>query len=135
MARMTDLLQRGSSMSGNSSTGRNSAFRMMLAAAAGVAASLASGVLALGEEWPERAIKAVSPISAGSANDVITRTVLEHVSARLGQPIVVENRTGGDGTIGTAAVARAQPDGYTILSHSAALVVSPATQSYDMLRD
>jgi tripartite-type tricarboxylate transporter receptor subunit TctC len=88
--------------------------------------------------WPDKPIRAISPISAGSASDIITRTVLEDVSSRLGQPIVVENHPGADGTIGSADVVRAEPDGYTILSHSAALTVVASTHTdlpYDTVRD
>jgi tripartite-type tricarboxylate transporter receptor subunit TctC len=104
-----------------------------------VAVGTMSGVRpAAAQTWPQRTIHAISPISAGSAADTITRTVLEQVSSQLGTPIVVENRPGGDGTIGSAAVARAEPDGYTILSHSAAQTVIASTHSglsYDAYRD
>src|SRR4029434_5286636 len=59
----------------------------------------------------------------------MARTVLEQVSAQLGQPIVVENRPGAGNTIGMAAVAKADPDGYTILVNSSTHTVSPATRS------
>jgi tripartite-type tricarboxylate transporter receptor subunit TctC len=92
----------------------------------------------LGQAWPQKTIHAISPISAGSAADAVTRTVLEQVSLQIGRPIIVENRPGGDGTIGSAAVARAEPDGYTILSHSAAQTVVATTHSklsYDTYAD
>jgi tripartite-type tricarboxylate transporter receptor subunit TctC len=105
----------------------------------GVAAASALGPpQAFGQAWPDRTIRAISPITAGSAADAVTRTVLEQVSSQIGQPIVVENRPGGDGTIGSAAVARAAPDGYTILSHSAAQTVVATTHtglSYDTYSD
>src|ERR1700733_12260650 len=71
--------------------------------------------------WPSRLIKATIPFGAGSATDVVPRLVFEHLAVELGQPIVVENRTGAGGTLGAATVVRADPDGYSILAHSSAL--------------
>ncbi|MBX9774742.1 MAG: tripartite tricarboxylate transporter substrate binding protein [Xanthobacteraceae bacterium] len=78
------------------------------------------------EVWPERAIRAVIPFGAGSATDVIPRIVFERMSAQLGQPIVVENRAGAGGTIGAAMVAKAKPDGYTLLTNSSAHTIAPS---------
>ena len=88
--------------------------------------------------WPSRPIKAVIPFGAGSATDVVPRMVFDRLAAELGQPIVIENRTGAGGTLGTAAVAKADPDGYTILAHSSALTISPAifpNLTYDTAKD
>ena len=63
------------------------------------------------QNWPSRPIRAMIPFSAGSSLDIVGRIVLDPVSSQLGQPIVVENRGGAGGTIGTAAVAKAEPDG------------------------
>ncbi len=90
------------------------------------------------QEWPTRNIRAVVPLSAGSAVDIVPRIVFEQVSTQLGQTIVVDNRTGASGTIGTRAVATAPPDGYTLLAHSSAVVISPFTVAnahYDTLKD
>ena len=90
------------------------------------------------EEWPARPIRVIVPLSAGSAVDIIPRIVFEELTARLGQPIYVENRTGASGTIGTRAVANATADGYTLLAHSSAFVISPSTVAnagYDPLKD
>ena len=57
------------------------------------------------------------PLAAGSTTDIIPRVVFEQLSARLGQSIVVENRVGAGGAVGSAFVAKADPDGYTILAH------------------
>jgi tripartite-type tricarboxylate transporter receptor subunit TctC len=70
--------------------------------------------------WPTKTIRAIVPLSAGSATDVVARTVLEQVSRQLGQPIIVENRTGAANTIAMNLVAKSDPDGYTILINSAA---------------
>ena len=61
------------------------------------------------QEWPARPIRAIIPFGAGSATDLVPRIVFDQLSPQLGQPIVVENRTGAGGTLGTAAVAKADP--------------------------
>jgi tripartite-type tricarboxylate transporter receptor subunit TctC len=78
------------------------------------------------EDWPSRLIKAVIPFGAGSATDVVPRLVFDRLAAELGQPIVIENRAGAGGTLGSAMVAKADPDGYSILAHSSALTIAPA---------
>ncbi len=92
----------------------------------------------LAQQWPTRAIRAVVPLTAGSATDTIARSVLDQVSSQLGQPIIVENRPGAGNTIGMAAVARAEPDGYSILINSSSHTTVPATYRslpFDTLRD
>ena len=73
---------------------------------------------AAAQTWPDRPIKAVIPFSAGSATDVIPRAVFDQLAIDLGEPIVVENRGGAGVTIGVFTVAKAEPDGYTILANS-----------------
>jgi tripartite-type tricarboxylate transporter receptor subunit TctC len=93
------------------------------------AASLAFALLAASaraDDWPTHLIKATIPFGAGSATDVVPRLVFDRLGAELGQPIVVENRTGAGGTLGTAQVAKAAPDGYSVLAHSSALTIAPA---------
>ena len=72
-----------------------------------VAGSVLLAATAQAENWPSRLIKAVIPFGAGSAADVVPRVVFDRLAAELGQPIVVENRPGACGTIGTAAVVKA----------------------------
>ena len=104
-------------------------------------AALGAAVLsrpAFAQQWPSKPIRAIVPFGAGSTIDVIGRIVLEPLSAALGQPIVVENRGGAGGSIGTAAVAKAEPDGYTILIHASAHSAAPAAYPnapYDAGRD
>ena len=81
---------------------------------------------ALAQPWPSKPIHAVVPFGAGSTIDVLGRIVLDPLSAALGQPIVVENRGGAGGTIGSAYVANAAPDGYTILITASAHSAAPA---------
>ncbi|WP_213772054.1 tripartite tricarboxylate transporter substrate binding protein [Bradyrhizobium sp. dw_78] len=78
------------------------------------------------ETWPSHLIRATIPFGAGSATDVVPRLVFDRLAAELGQSIVVENRTGAGGTLGTAMVAKADPDGYSVLAHSSALTIAPA---------
>ena len=88
--------------------------------------------------WPSRLIKATIPFGAGSAADVVPRVVFDRLSAELGQAIVVENRPGAGGTIGTAAIVKADADGYNILAQSSALSISPAIYpklSFDITKD
>src|SRR4051812_13219252 len=84
-----------------------------LACAASILWSLPS--VAFAQSWPTRPITLICPFGAGGAPDIIARFVAQELSDKLGQKVVVENRTGASGNIGTAAVAKAAPDGYTIL--------------------
>src|SRR6202030_753909 len=99
--------------------------RHFLHLAFGAAAAPALSRNASAQAWPARPIRAIVASGPGSAVDVIPRVVFDQLSTQLGQPIVVENRSGGGGTIGVGAVAKAAPDGYTILAQSSALTVAP----------
>jgi tripartite-type tricarboxylate transporter receptor subunit TctC len=90
------------------------------------------------ENWPSRLIKATIPFGAGSAADVVPRLVMDRLSAELGQPIVIENRAGAGGVLGTTVVAKGDQDGYNILATSSALTIAPAIFSnltYDATKD
>ena len=103
-----------------------------------ILSSLLLAVAAQAENWPSRLIKATIPFGAGSAADVVPRLVFDRLAAELGQPIVIENRVGAGGTLGTAAVAKADPDGYSIIAHSSALTIAPAifpNLTYDATKD
>jgi tripartite-type tricarboxylate transporter receptor subunit TctC len=93
---------------------------------------------ALAQAWPIKPVRVIVPVTAGSAIDIIARTVSDQLSTQLGQTFVVENRTGAGGTIGAGSVAKADPDGYTILVHSSAHVIAQSTfptLPYDVARD
>ena len=77
------------------------------------------------EDWPTRSIRIIVPYSAGGAVDILTRLIADGMSKALGQPIVVEPRPGGEGTIAAMTVINAPADGYTLLSSSSVLTVSP----------
>lgn len=84
--------------------------------------------LARADDWPKaKPIKAIVPFGAGSSTDIIARLVMDEVSRGIGQTVVVENRAGASGTIGANAVAKSEPDGYTILVHSSSHTVTPST--------
>jgi len=102
-----------------------------------LAVSLAIPV-AHAQTWPAKPLRAVIPVGAGSSTDIVHRLVLEQLATGLGQPIVVENRVGAGGTIGSAAVAKSQPDGYTLLAHGSAHTIAPALYKslpFDPVRD
>src|SRR2546429_5817218 len=83
----------------------------------------ASGASA--QTYPDRPIRVVVPFSAGSASDVVTRLVLDKMSPSLGQQFVIENQPGAGGNIGTATIARAEPNGYhLVMSASGPLAVN-----------
>ena len=72
-------------------------------------------VAAQAQTYPSQPVRVITPYQAGGGLDMMCRTIAERLGERLGQPVVVENRVGAGGTIGAAAVARAPPDGYTLL--------------------
>jgi len=109
---------------------------------AGVAIALTVGVAQLpvsaATEYPVRPIKLVVPFAAGGGTDIIARALSDKLSTKLGQPIVVINTPGAGGTIGGANVARAEPDGYTLLMWHVGMISSAYTNkplSYDPLKD
>jgi tripartite-type tricarboxylate transporter receptor subunit TctC len=90
------------------------------------------------QTWPTRSIRVIVPFAAGTITDIVPRLVFEQLSAQLGQSITVENRPGGGGTTAAALVAKADPDGYTILVNSSAHTIAPALYpklSYDPAAD
>ena len=109
---------------------------LRLAGAALAAPSLAH--FGWAQSWPTKNIRAVVPFTAGSTLDIVGRIMLDPISSQIGQTIVVENRGGAGGTIGTAAVAKAEPDGYTLLIHASAHSAAPAAYpkiTYDTAKD
>jgi len=103
-----------------------------------ILATLLAVFPARADNWPAHLIKATIPFGAGSATDVVPRLVFDRLAAELGQSIVIENRAGAGGTLGTAVVAKADPDGYSILATSSALTIAPAIFSnltFDATKD
>ncbi len=99
---------------------------------------LAAPMPALAQAWPTKTVTFVIPFGPGNALETLGRPVLEQLSARLGQPCIVENRAGAGGSTGAAHVARAPADGYTVLFHSTTLAINQSFHSnrtYDALVD
>ena len=73
------------------------------------------------DDYPSRPIRVISPFPAGSASDTVGRVVLDQVSQILGQPMVIEAKAGAGGIVGFADVAKADPDGYTVVTSSTSM--------------
>ncbi|MGH8732778.1 MAG: Bug family tripartite tricarboxylate transporter substrate binding protein, partial [Burkholderiales bacterium] len=118
-------------------TARRAGTVLAMIAAAGSMLTLVAALPALAQAWPSKTVRIIVPFSPGSATDLLPRAIFEHVSAKLGQTFIVENRPGGGGGIGVSAVAKSDPDGHTLLVHSNALVTAPAIQAmpYDPVQD
>jgi len=103
-----------------------------------LAAALLSAASALAQSWPAKSVRFIVPFPPGGSTDVAARTVADKLSRVFGQQVVVENRGGGGGSIGTTEVARAAPDGYTILFAADPVVTLNLVVkdlSFDMRRD
>jgi tripartite-type tricarboxylate transporter receptor subunit TctC len=112
--------------------------RTFLSMSAAAIAAPALPRIAAAQAYPTRQIRAMVPFAAGSSLDIVGRIVMDPLSRQLGQTIVIENRGGAGGSIGTAATAKADPDGHTLLIQAAAHSAAPAAYpnlSYDPARD
>src|SRR5919107_779868 len=116
--------------------------RMMkgaLAAALALAVGIGAAPDAVAQDaWPNRPVRMIVPFPPGGGTDTLARIVAAHLQTALGQPVAVENRSGGSGVIGTEAIARAAPDGYTLaMTASGPITILPqmmAAPPYDPLR-
>jgi tripartite-type tricarboxylate transporter receptor subunit TctC len=109
----------------------------MIVALLGASLALAAAPAAA-ETYPDRPIRIVIPFAAGGPNDMIARPLADHMSQGLGQPIVIDNRPGANGILGTTVVAKSPPDGYTLLMTTGSFTANPAVNaktSYDALTD
>jgi tripartite-type tricarboxylate transporter receptor subunit TctC len=106
-----------------------------------IAVALASVLLALpasAQNFPDKPIHIIVPFTPGSATDVVARAVAAAMTKNLGQTVIVENKPGAGGTIGAGQVAKAAPDGYTLLANSSAHTVNPAiypNMTFDTAKD
>jgi tripartite-type tricarboxylate transporter receptor subunit TctC len=106
--------------------------------AASVLVALTCVTEAAAQSWPTKPIRVIVPFSAGGAQDTMVRSMNAEIGQALGQPLVVENRVGAGGTIGTAFVAKAAPDGYTMVLAGASHTINGSLYrklDYDPLRD
>ena len=102
------------------------------------AISLSLALPALAQTWPEKTITIVVPTAAGGANDAMARILAQGLSTRFGKPVIVDNKSGANGAIASEYVARAAPDGYTIMfGYIATHGINPALQKlkYDPVAD
>jgi tripartite-type tricarboxylate transporter receptor subunit TctC len=114
---------------------RTLARRAFLRLAAGAAALPALPRLAQAQAYPSRPIHLVVGYAAGGAADILARLIGEWLSRRFGQPVVVENRLGGGGSVGTEFVLRSPADGYTLLMGSSAQLITAQHEKMDFVRD
>ena len=113
---------------------RTSITRALAALAAGLC--LSTGAAA--DAWPGKTIKIIIPFAAGGVTDVVIRTISPKLSEALGQPVVIENKGGAGGTLGTAMGAAAAPDGYTFIAPAASHTTTPSLYSklsFDPVKD
>ena len=94
----------------------------------------------IARDYPQRPVRIVVPLSPGGGVDTIARLAAQHLNTAWGQSFVVENRTGAGGSIGVEIVAKATPDGHTLLMNSSSVITNAATrpagtQGYDPVRD
>ncbi len=110
----------------------------MLCRLAATVLALAFPMLAMAQDYPSRPVRIVVPYPPGGPTDVIVRVVGNRLSESLGQPVVIENRAGASGMIGAELVAKAQPDGYTLLVNPSIHVILPSLvqkMAYDAIKD
>lgn len=106
---------------------------LILAPAAALAQAASKGP---GQTYPTKPIRLIVPFTPGGTNDVLARMVATHLSQTLGESVIVDNRSGGEGLIGTEIAVKARPDGYTLLLVSSAYVMNPAVRKlpFDSLK-
>jgi tripartite-type tricarboxylate transporter receptor subunit TctC len=107
-------------------------------AVAGLLLALFAALANAQDAWPSRPIRFILPFPPGGGTDILGRLIAERLTARLGQPVVTENRGGAGGNVGAEAAARAAPDGYTIVLVAPSLAISPTLYSkinYDPVKD
>src|SRR5262245_53314960 len=102
-------------------------------------AATAAAQAAAADDFPSRPIRIIVPVPAGGITDIAARVAGDFITSRLGQPVVIENRTGGGTNLGVEAVARSAPDGYTLsLAATSQIAISPFTAQhlgFDPLKD
>src|SRR3954453_18332090 len=113
----------------------NTLFAIILPAGAALGVPLMARSVASAQAYPTKLIKVICPYPSGSVVDVMARLVAPDLSSRLRKPVIVDNRPGGGGTIGTKEVARAAPDGYTLLFKGESHLFASKALDYDPIKD
>ena len=98
---------------------------MKFAKTVGVIALLAASQIAQAQAWPSKSMTWIVPFAAGGPTDAMARDIADKVSKQIGQTVIVDNKGGAGGTIGTAYVAKAPPDGHTLLLAPNTVAISP----------
>ena len=114
---------------------RRSAF---IALFGGMALVLATDATAVAQSFPNRPIRLIVPYPPGGGTDIVARVIGQRLQQSLGQPIVIDNRSGAGGTLGTAVAAKAAPDGYTLVLVPTSHVINPSIYAklpYDTEKD
>src|SRR5262245_36151139 len=128
-------------MEGRSMVARNAVGLCVLAqafAALGLAAEAGAQAPSSKQSWPLRPIRLIVPFPPGGATDANARVIAKEVENVLGQPLVIDNRGGANAIIGSDLVAKAAPDGYTLMHISIAIAINPSTHKklpFDTSRD
>ena len=103
-----------------------------------VAAALAVFMQALHAQYPTKPLKVIVPVTTGGPSDLVARILGDKLAASMGKPVVIENRPGASQTVGSAAVAKSDPDGYTLLQAAANMAINPILMSdlpFDTIKD
>ncbi len=111
---------------------------LRLCATGAMIAALAAPNRATADEWPSHPILVVSPFAAGTTDDIVAHTVLDPAGSQIGHPFIIENRPGGEGSVGVVSVVKAPPDGYTLLLATSVMttaVISHKSLPYDVVHD
>jgi tripartite-type tricarboxylate transporter receptor subunit TctC len=111
---------------------------MLACAAAAIGIAALAGASAHAQSYPNKPITLIVPFPPGGPTDLVARVLAQTMSGQMGQQIIVDNRGGANGNIGSAAVAKAAPDGYTVLYNTSSITLSPALYKslpYDVQRD
>jgi tripartite-type tricarboxylate transporter receptor subunit TctC len=120
-------------------TGQGGNMKLLTATFAAIVLSMTGAAQGQGAPWPSAPIRLIAPYAAGGAVDIVSRLVADKLADRLGTPVVVDNRPGAGSIVGTEILARAAPDGYTIMMANIAHSANPALHkrklAYDPVKD